>query len=153
MDEHIQVAGSVAKTGVVLSDINLNSLTWWTAKHNGYASREAVDILNLRHNLRPVDVNAGKYASLQARRRRFLKEKIYGNISPGARALLYFIYRYIVYFGFLDGREGFYFHILQGLWYRILVDAKVSEINTYSQSHGMPIADSIKARTGIDIGR
>ena len=27
-------------------DDNLNPLTWWTEKHNKYASREAVDLLN-----------------------------------------------------------------------------------------------------------
>jgi len=30
--------------------------------------------------------------------------------------------------GFLDGKEGFIWHILQGFWYRMLVDAKIYEI-------------------------
>ena len=29
---------------------------------------------------------------------------------------------------FLDGKEGFIWHILQGFWYRMLVDAKIYEI-------------------------
>ena len=33
-----------------LVDDNFNNLTWWTEKHNNYATREAVDILNIRHN-------------------------------------------------------------------------------------------------------
>ena len=49
MDEHIKVVGSVARTELVLSDINLNSLTWWTSKHNSYASREAIEILNRKY--------------------------------------------------------------------------------------------------------
>ena len=31
-------------------------------------------------------------------------------------------------FRFLDGKEGFLWHFLQGWWYRTLVDAKIFEI-------------------------
>jgi hypothetical protein len=30
--------------------------------------------------------------------------------------------------GFLDGKEGFLWHFLQGFWYRVLADAKVYEL-------------------------
>ena len=40
----------------------------------------------------------------------------------------YFAYRYVLRLGFLDGREGFLWHFLQGWWYRTLVDAKVMEL-------------------------
>ena len=36
--------------------------------------------------------------------------------------------RYILKWGFLDGKEGFLWHILQGFWYRMLVDAKIYEL-------------------------
>ncbi|MEM3265838.1 MAG: glycosyltransferase family 2 protein, partial [Thermoplasmata archaeon] len=44
------------------------------------------------------------------------------------RPFLYFIYRYFIKLGFLDGKEGLIFHFLQGFWYRFLVDAKIYEI-------------------------
>ena len=47
MDEHIKVKGDTVVLKGELIDDNLNSLTWWTEKHNKYASREAVDLLNL----------------------------------------------------------------------------------------------------------
>jgi hypothetical protein len=31
--------------------------------------------------------------------------------------------------GFLDGKAGLIYHVLQGLWYRFLVDAKVFEFS------------------------
>ena len=40
----------------------------------------------------------------------------------------YFLYRFIVQLGFLDGKEGLIYHGLQGLWYRFLVGAKVEEL-------------------------
>jgi len=45
----------------------------------------------------------------------------------GIRAFSYFIYRYIFRLGFLDGRVGFIFAVLQAFWYRFLVDVKIYE--------------------------
>lgn len=153
MDEHIVVDGAVAKTALVLSDINLNSLTWWTEKHNGYASREAIDILNLQYRLFPGDGFESSGASPQARRRRYVKERVYARIPPGGRALLYFVYRYILRLGFLDGREGLYFHLMQGLWYRTLVDAKVTEILRFSELNQVSVQEAVRAITGVDVSR
>jgi len=151
MDEHVKVAGQVAKTGVVFSDINLNSLTWWTAKHNSYASREAIDTLNRKHNFMSVEGLQGGGASTQARRRRFLKEQVYSQLPSGIRSIIYFLYRYIICLGFLDGRAGWYFHFLQGLWYRSLVDAKITEIEEYAATRGLPVVEAIRDRTGINV--
>jgi glycosyltransferase involved in cell wall biosynthesis len=150
MDEHIKVRGGVVTSDIVLSDINLNSLSWWTEKHNNYASREAIDILNNRFGFLPKEsLNDGGVSS-QARLRRYFKEKIYAKAPGGVRALVYFLYRYVVRFGFLDGTSGFYFHLMQGLWYRTLVDAKVAEILTFAEHEGVAIPEAIKNRTGID---
>ncbi len=44
------------------------------------------------------------------------------------RPVIYFLYRYILAGGFLDGRGGFLYHALQGFWLRILVDWKICEL-------------------------
>ena len=44
-----------------------------------------------------------------------------------ARAFAYWVYRYFVRLGFLDGRQGLIFHFLQGFWFRFLVDAMMYE--------------------------
>ena len=49
------------------------------------------------------------------------------------RSLGYFCYRYYVKLGFLDGKEGFLWDFFQGLWYRMLVDAKVYEARKFAQ--------------------
>ena len=100
-----------------LIDDNLNSLSWWTDKHNGYASREAVELLNLEFKfLQRVD---GILPSERSRAgKQWVKENIYAILPPGIRALLYFTYRYVMQLGFLDGRIGTTFHVLQGFWYR-----------------------------------
>ncbi|MET2827809.1 glycosyltransferase family 2 protein [Mesorhizobium shangrilense] len=152
MDEHIVVEGLTQKSDVVISDINLNSLTWWTEKHNAYASREAIDILARSHGFSGMDnrQERGGRLALQARAKRFIKNSVYLRMPTGLRSALYFLYRYIVRLGFLDGRAGFYFHVLQGFWYRTLVDAKVSEIISESATEGVSIVEAIKRKTGID---
>ena len=149
MDEHIKVIGKVVRTGIILSDINLNSLTWWTSKHNSYASREAIDVLNRKYRFVAPDGLGEGGASAQARRRRYIKEKIYGRLPSGLRALTYFVYRYFIRLGFLDGRAGWYFHLLQGFWYRTLVDAKITEIEEYAAVQGVHIVVAIQQRTEI----
>ena len=51
MDEHIKLKdGDKVQFKHDLIDDNKNNLTWWTEKHNNYATREAVDILNTIYN-------------------------------------------------------------------------------------------------------
>lgn len=152
MDEHIMVSGEVARSGIILSDINLNSLTWWTAKHNSYSSREAIELLNLRHGFATRGLLT-RGASPQARAKRWIKEKFYARLPAGTRAALYFWYRYALRLGFLDGSEGYFFHTLQGRWYRALVDAKVEEIEQLSRSRAISLPEAIRLCTGIDLSQ
>lgn len=150
MDEHIKLdRGTLRSSPVDLVDDNLNTLTWWTAKHNSYASREAVDMLNARHRLfEETDLNTASNA--QAAWKRFAKQAVYGRAPQGARAFAYFFYRYVVRLGFLDGREGLAFHFLQGCWYRFIVDAKIAEVER-SVARGKDVKQAIRETLGITL--
>jgi glycosyltransferase involved in cell wall biosynthesis len=153
MDEHVVVQGKTTRSAIILADENLNSLDWWTSKHNHYASREAVDILVSRGLLhsRPSEALDSHLGSSQAKAKRFIKNRIYNKLPGGLRSLTYFLSRYILGGGFLDGRAGYYFHVLQGLWYRSLVDAKLSEILRIARSKKVSIEESVRVTTGIDL--
>ncbi|WP_206614348.1 glycosyltransferase family 2 protein [Chitinophaga barathri] len=128
MDEHIVLSGdgtTMLREHIV--DHNLNSIHWWVNKHNNYAIREMVDLLNIKYRFLESDGRLLENESSQAKRKRYLKEKVYASLSPGARASLYFFFRYFVRFGFLDGYKGFIFHFMQGYWYRLLVDVNMKE--------------------------
>jgi len=130
MDEHIVLlrGRSVRFTGV-FSDWNLRDLTFFTDKHNRYATREAIEVM--RRGLGLTDPQAdqpGSPLSGQTAYKRWMKHGIYGAIPFYLSAPLYFLYRYLLLGGFLDGREGLTYHLLQGLWYRFLVGAKVFEL-------------------------
>jgi len=129
MDEHIQLTeGRSIEFEHDFVDHNLNTIGWWTNKHKGYAIREAIDLLALELG----DFTDGKQQgneqlSGQALKKRRKKQK-YAKAPLFWRSFFYFLYRYIGHFGFLDGKEGFLWHFLQGWWYRTLVDATIFEI-------------------------
>ena len=126
-----------------LFDDYLYSLTWWTDKHNRYASREAVDMLNLKYGFMTVDSVASLSGGSQAGVKRWIKERVYARLPRGLRAFAYFFYRYVIRLGFLDGQAGTAFHFLQGFWYRYLVDAKVAEVERYMRDKDVDIATAI----------
>ena len=130
MDEHIRLFDGktiTVETGNQI-DANLNDLTWWTEKHNGYATREMIDMLMMEYGM---DATSQKvephFWGTEEQRKRWLKIK-YIKAPLFVRPFINFIYRYILKGGFLDGKEGFLWHILQGFWYRMLVDAKIFEL-------------------------
>lgn len=130
MDEHIVIWGGRAVTFEGgFADHNLNDLTFFTDKHNKYATREAIEILNQRLNFNPRDHSVTtESTSLQTAAKFFIKEHIYNHIPFTISAFMYFVWRYIFQLGFLDGRSGLIYHFLQGYWYRFLVGAKVMEL-------------------------
>lgn len=132
MDEHIVVReGRVITFDGGFSDHNLNDLSYFVEKHNKYATREALEVLNQRFDLFPRDDSLGSAnASAQASLKRWIKERIYNKIPFPISSVLYFIWRYVFQLGFLDGREGLVYHFLQGYWYRFLVGAKVMELES-----------------------
>jgi glycosyltransferase involved in cell wall biosynthesis len=130
MDEHMYLTeGRTVTFRGGFADHNLYDLTFFTAKHNGYASREALDALNQRlHLFEPQLALASASTAKQARIKRFLKESVYNRLPFEISATLFFLYRYVLQLGFLDGRPGLIYHVLQGFWYRFLVGAKLREL-------------------------
>ncbi len=126
-DQHFLVDGPTARIHEPMIDDVRMSLTEWTARHNRWSDAEAEELEqgsaeaaaqgqivtpNLRGN--PVE------------RKRALRAGF--NAAPlFLRALLLFLYRYVVRLGFLDGKAGLIFFVLQTFWFRFLVDAKLYE--------------------------
>ncbi|MEP2653494.1 MAG: glycosyltransferase family 2 protein [Paraglaciecola sp.] len=127
MDEHIVLnTGKSARFNHDFIDDNLNDLTWWTNKHNHYATREAADLLNHKYHFMKADTR-DEDDKEQAMVKRWLKENIYSKLPLFVRPFFYFLYRYVIRLGFMDGWRGLQWNFLQGLWYRFLVDAKIFE--------------------------
>ena len=124
MDEHIVLTeGEVVVTDIRFADNNLNSLEWWTQKHLNYAKREAAMLMEKD----AAGDGAKEIKTTQAIQSKRAQKEWYARLPLFWRAFAYFCYRYFIRLGFLDGREGFLWHFLQGWWYRTMVDVILVE--------------------------
>ncbi|GAB4025123.1 glycosyltransferase family 2 protein [Spirosoma gilvum] len=150
-DEHIKLTkGDPIHFDHDIVDHNLNNLTWWTQKHNHYTILEMINLLNYKYQFDQAEKVQPRFWGTQDQRMRFLKE-MYASFPYFTRPILYFIYRYFVRLGFLDGRPGFVWCFLQGLWYRYLVDAKLLELDIRVGRDKDAIIDYFKAEYGKDL--
>ena len=151
MDEHIKLStGRSIQFDHDIVDHNLNNLTWWTQKHNLYAIREVIDILNIRYNFDKSVRVEPKFLGTQEQRKRYLKLR-YASLPLFTRPILYFLYRYIFRLGLLDGRPGLMWHFLQGLWYRFLIDAKLYEVYHRVGTDKQAIIEFFRTEYGKDL--
>jgi len=153
MDEHVVVEGRVVSPPIDVVEANYDrqqNIGLWTAKHNAYSTREAVDVLVARHRLAAVD-SVADLAGGRTARKRWLKENLYARVPLLVRPALYFLYRYLLQLGFLDGLPGLVFHVLQGFWYRFLVDVKVLQLERLARDSGRSIREVIADSYGIQL--
>ena len=128
MDEHMLLRqGEAVRFQEDFIDNNTKDIAWWIQKHNWYSDREVVDYMGKQRQLEENDVVRPRLFGSQAQRKRGIKYMFYYRTPLMRRAHWYFLYRYILKLGFLDGKAGLIYHFLQGYWYRFLVDAKLYE--------------------------
>lgn len=152
MDEHIVL--SRGRTGILAGEIlddNLKPLEFWKEKHRSYAKREAVDLLNLKHQYMKLDTISKLNHTNPSARKRWIKENVYARLPGRVRATLYFLYRFMIRLGFLDAKSGRQFHYLQAYWYRNLVDQHVAEVERFAKTENTTIPEAIRETLGIDL--
>jgi glycosyltransferase involved in cell wall biosynthesis len=120
-DQHFYVDGASAKLAhPMIDDIRL-PLGEWSARHIRWADAEVSEMLNPSGS---AVIAGGSGDPVRAKRR---LRGWYNRAPLLLRALLLFLYRYVLRLGFLDGRWGLIFFVLQTFWFRFLVDAKLIE--------------------------
>ena len=131
MDHRFVVPGkTIVWTSGYLKEENLkeNRISFWIDKHNRYSDQVAREEVERKLRLRDQTIRAKLFGNPD-QRTAFLK-RIWWNLPLFVRPFLYFTHRYIFQLGFLDGREGLIFHFLQALWFRFVVDIKISELES-----------------------
>ncbi len=124
-DQHFYVLSGETKQlrNDMIDDIRM-PLSEWVFRHNRWADAE-VEEQSEREQDREQRVS-GVATGNVIERKRYLRN-IYNDSPLFLRAFLLFFYRYFLRLGFLDGREGFIFFVLQTFWFRFLIDAKTFE--------------------------
>ena len=126
VNEHLIVDGV---TGHLRNDFmheDQKGVTDWIAKHNSYATLEALELMNTRSAPGYREIDARLFGT-QAQRKRWLRHRAWNRMPPLIRPFFYFFYRYVLTGGFMDGREAFVYHFLQALWFPMLIDVKYLE--------------------------
>lgn len=149
MDEHILLKGAEVHLEGELLDDTLQPLGWWIDKHNTYASREVVEILDAEFGF--LARNQRATPTGRAGVKRWIKKNVYMLLPRGLRAFVYFVYRYVCRLGFLDGPQGTAFHVLQGFWYRYLVDIKLYEVKSAMKNEHLDAVSAIQKVLGINL--
>lgn len=126
-EEHfvLKTGTAVRASNDFLEDNRNNNLKFWLQKHDDLADGELRDTMGLTKNsdndLEP------RLLGEKVQRTRWLKQNIYQRSPLFLRALLYFLYRYFIRLGFLDGIPGLIYFVNQSFWYRFFVDSRIYE--------------------------
>lgn len=102
-------------------DYNRKDLNDWVLKHNGYATREAEQLMQ-------KDKTKYNFFASQYERKRWIRTNIWNKLPPVFRPFIYFTFRYFIQGGFLDGKKAFMYHFIDSFVYRTLIDFKYLEM-------------------------
>jgi glycosyltransferase involved in cell wall biosynthesis len=125
VNEHIIVPGETLRLRNDFMHEDRKGIGDWIDKHNRYATREAIEAA--ARSLQSGHLPARFFGS-QPERARWLRTRVWNRMPPISRPIVYFLYRYILRGGFLDGSAGFVYHFMQALWYHLLIDIKYLEL-------------------------
>jgi hypothetical protein len=127
VDHHFHVTGTVGKLRHDLIEENRkeDKIAFWVEKHNRYAVLMALEERQRRNGERREAVRASLFGSPDQRTLRL--KQLWSRLPLYVRPMLYFLYRYVLRAGFLDGKQGFIFHFLHAYWFRLLVDINLDQ--------------------------
>jgi hypothetical protein len=153
VDHHFHVVGQtrLLRSDLIEDNRNEADIATWVAKHNRYAVLQARQEMAAR--LHAPRVGAGALFGSPDARTAWLKQA-WSRLTLFVRPCLFVTYRYVFRLGCLDGREGFIFHVLQGFWYRLLVDVNIDELRSRAASPvATPEADVVHAEPHAEATR
>lgn len=125
VNEHFLTCGPVAHLKSPIDHIDEKDLTHWLDRHNRYSSLEARELLkgNITGDVRPSLLGS------PAERRMALRRLYY---RLPLRPLAYFVYRYVLRLGFLDGTPGLRYTLLHASFLH-WIDLKIAEARRCGQ--------------------
>jgi glycosyltransferase involved in cell wall biosynthesis len=127
-DQHFVTDGKTRHLKGLMLDLQEGSLEDWTSAHNRWSTAEALEAGRSRrsgeHERRTLQETLQGDLRMK---KRWIKNRIWYRSPLFLRSVLFFLYSYVLRLGFLDGREGLTYSVLQCFWFRFLVDAKLLE--------------------------
>lgn len=127
-DTRVYVNGKIGRLRSFVLEHNLKEaqILFYLQKHLRYAQAFATDEYNRRNKLNKWKLQP-KLWGTPDERVLWLKS-LYYRAPLYVRPFVYFIYRYFLRLGILDGKQGAIFHFLQAFWFRLIVDILLEEL-------------------------
>lgn len=149
-DQHFVIDGVTHEVtkGTDIIDTVTDNLRTFTQSHAKWAVFEALEIVMKDKDTGEV---RPRLTGTSIERRRWLKNNVFQKTPLFARAFLYFFYRYFFKLGFLDGSLGLVFHVLQGFWFRFLIDSIVLELRTKMKMERKSLDEIVERDYGRDV--
>jgi glycosyltransferase involved in cell wall biosynthesis len=134
------------KGAIIENNEKENDIDFWIDKHQRFAKRMAAEeVLRRKHLLNwSTDLRPRLFGNSDERMI-WLKNCWY-HMPLYVRPILFFVYRYFLRLGFLDGWNGLVYHVFQAFWFRLLVDVNISEIRRDIEAGRMSTADLMRQR-------
>jgi hypothetical protein len=130
-NQHYEVDGPTEKLkGMMIDDMRM-SLKEFLTRHIRWVDWEMEELLTM-------DTSAAigaKWSGTPIQRKRSLRS-LYVRLPLFVRSVLLFLYRYVIRLGFLDGREGLIFYVMQTFWFHFLIDSRIYEEQQRSKALG-----------------
>ena len=150
VDEKIKISGKTVEFKEYFYDHNLKTLNDWIAKHNEYSSAEALNYLLLKYNFSNNDMINSKF-NVEKKTIVVLKSRdFYDKLPLIIRSFMIFFFRYFICLGFLNGKTGLNYFFLQTLWYRMVVDLKILDVEKLLKKNNS-FEDAIKKKLNLRI--
>jgi hypothetical protein len=128
--EHVILDGRAGHCKHDLIHEDLRDMTFWIAKHNRYSTHEAREMNRVLQSEKSTGVKHSFWKG-SIERKRFIRERIWPYV-PG-KAFVFFCYLYFFRLGFLDGKRGLHFCIMQAIFQEFNL-MKLWELQHYKQS-------------------
>jgi glycosyltransferase involved in cell wall biosynthesis len=155
LNEHVVLEGSAGYLRQPYDHQDRRPLSEWITKHNRYADLEAEEFLHEKFQGGYQETIKVRFWGNQAERKRWIKLKLWNRLPLLIRPFLFFFRNYVVKGGFLDGRQGFIYHVLWSFWVRFLIDVKIIERQSRQgaaqlsrRTLGAPILGAPSSRVG-----
>jgi len=128
VDWRFIVQGQTARLSGILYERNRKEeeIDFWIDKHQRFSFRIAAEELLRREGLIRWSLRPRLLGNPDERIIWF--KPLWLHLPLYIRPFFYFIYRYFIRLGFLDGRTGFVYHFLHAFWFRLLIDIKIAKL-------------------------
>jgi glycosyltransferase involved in cell wall biosynthesis len=128
VSEHFILKGRAGYLQSPFEHCNDKPLSDWIQKHDRYAELEAREYVRGELATSRASSIAARFWGNQAERKQWIKLRLWNRLPLLVRPFLFFFRNYILKGGFLDGGEGFIYHVLWSFWARFLIDVKILEM-------------------------